>query len=285
MVDNDDAHGGGSPASRKQAKRKSRSTAPGKFGREQSSIGFVYLDLDSAVAVAQAVLAAGGVPLSRDQLAGVMGTTTNSGTFLMKVATARTFGLLTYTAGKYELTNLGFAILDSDERTQKAARAEAFLNVPLFKRTYEEFRGRQLPPRPNGLEQAFVNFGVSSKQRAPARIAFDKSARQAGYFSAGEDRLIQPIVSAVPLVGRAAGAPEAPDTLVTTATVKDTEPGGKEFHPFVQGLLDTLPEPHTNWAIEGRAKWLQAAAHIFDLIYAGDGEIKITAKAEVATDG
>jgi hypothetical protein len=51
------------------------------------------------------------------------------------------------------------------------------------------------------------------------------------------------------------------------------------LHPFIQGLLDTLPAPETNWTIEGRAKWLQAAAHCFDLIYMGSGEIQITAKA------
>ena len=31
--------------------------------------------------------------------------------------------------------------------------------------------------------------------------------------------------------------------------------------------------------VEGRAKWQQAAAHCFDLIYKGSGEIDITAKA------
>lgn len=32
--------------------------------------------------------------------------------------------------------------------------------------------------------------------------------------------------------------------------------------------------------IEGRAKWLQASAHFFDLIYNGTGEIHIAAKNE-----
>ena len=41
-------------------------------------------------------------------------------------------------------------------------------------------------------------------------------------------------------------------------------------------------EPQTNWAIEGRAKWLQAAANIFDLIYKGSGEIDIKAKADLS---
>jgi hypothetical protein len=61
-----------------------------------------------------------------------------------------------------------------------------------------------------------------------------------------------------------------------------------KFHPFTQGLLDSLPEPNSNWALEGRAKWLQAAALNFDLMYkGGNGEIKISAsfKAENSPDG
>jgi hypothetical protein len=34
--------------------------------------------------------------------------------------------------------------------------------------------------------------------------------------------------------------------------------------------------------MDGRAKWLQAAANIFDLIYKGDGTITINAKADHA---
>jgi hypothetical protein len=41
-----------------------------------------------------------------------MQTTTTSGTFNVKLATARVFGLITSTQGKLELTNLGFAIVD-----------------------------------------------------------------------------------------------------------------------------------------------------------------------------
>jgi hypothetical protein len=53
--------------------------------------------------------------------------------------------------------------------------------------------------------------------------------------------------------------------------------GGRRgrLHPFIQGLLDSLPEPETNWAEEGRTKWLQAAANIFDLMYKGDASISV----------
>jgi hypothetical protein len=46
-------------------------------------------------------------------------------------------------------------------------------------------------------------------------------------------------------------------------------------HPFIEGLLQTLPEPQDDWPATGRVKWLQTAANIFDLIHKGDGGIKI----------
>ncbi len=43
-----------------------------------------------------------------------------------------------------------------------------------------------------------------------------------------------------------------------------------EYHPFIEGLLKTLPKPETDWTLGARAKWLQAAANIFELIYTDD---------------
>jgi hypothetical protein len=246
--------------------------------RAQSTIAFPYYDLDAAISVASTIMQGGGVALTRDQLAGLMQTSPGNGSFITKVSTARMFGLIANVQGKYELTQLGFLALDSDEKRQRRARSEAFLTVPLYRRTYDEFKGKQLPPRPHGLEQAFLRFGVAAKQRANARIAFERSARQAGFLAAGEDRLIEPIIGGM---RSDQGAPEGDknDGFPVKATIAAT--AAKLFHPFIQGLLDTLPEPGTNWRLEGRAKWLQAAAYNFDLIYkGGDGEIKISALIE-----
>src|SRR5258708_23990002 len=81
---------------------------------EQSSIAFPYMDLDTGVSVARAILSAGGVALTRDQLAGVMNTTAGNGTFITKTATARIFWLISYVQGKLGLTDIGFSIVDSD---------------------------------------------------------------------------------------------------------------------------------------------------------------------------
>ena len=58
-----------------------------------------------------------------------------------------------------------------------------------------------------------------------------------------------------------------------------------DLHPFIEGLLDTLPAPETNWAVEGRAKWIQAAANIFDLMYKGDGDITVKASEKNRATG
>ncbi len=254
-----------------------RKTTVKVSGRESSTIAFPYMDLEAAISVAQAMIGAGGVGLTRDQLAGVMSQSASSGAFVTKVATARMFGFLSNTQGKYELTNLGFLVVDSDEKKQRAARAEAFLKVPLYRRVYEEFRGKQLPPRPHGLEQAFLRFGVAPKQKNTARLAFDKSAAQAGFFSNGPDRLIEPIIGPVSFERRTTAEEDFAEPEPQTSRPGSDTSG---LHPFIQGLIGKLPEPETNWTIEGRTKWLVAAANIFDLIYNGDGKITITAETD-----
>ncbi|SEK07252.1 MULTISPECIES: hypothetical protein [unclassified Variovorax] len=51
----------------------------------------------------------------------------------------------------------------------------------------------------------------------------------------------------------------------------------EDYHPFVLGLLRKLPEPDAPWSTRDRAKWLQTAANIFDLMYVGgdDGAIEV----------
>jgi hypothetical protein len=155
--------------------------------------------------------------------------------------------------------------------------------VPLYKKTFDQFKGNTLPPRPAGLEQAFVRFGVPAKQKAPARLAFDRSARQAGFFEmAGENRLVQPVVSWTdPSLATGVDAKPKEHEPVTEAVV--TKPSRK-LHSFIEGLLDELPATHAEWSVTDRGKWLDAAAKIFALIYKGDGEVKVTAIERGAHD-
>jgi hypothetical protein len=270
------------------------------------------MDLDTGIAVAQAMMGAGGVALTREQLAGVMKLSIGSGTFITKTATARIFGIIASVQGKYELTNLGFDIIDSDENRQRAAKAEAFLTVPLYKRTYEEFKGKQLPPRA-GLEQAFIKFGVAPKQAYNARLAFDKSANQAGFFPAGPDRLIEPILRgptgptgpAGPTGPTSYGAgptgPTGPsgspagglhERMSADLPVRPRFYGGGDHLGFdldqlIVGLLRRLPKSGEEWGAEKRARWLQTLAANFDMVYTSENDDKIVlieAKTTKKTD-
>jgi hypothetical protein len=259
--------------------------AAGKRVYDQSTIQFPYGDLNDAVAVANGIMKCGGVACQPDQLAAALGQEPTSGNFRQKIAAARTFGIIETVQGRYQLTDLGFAI--TDKGRERAARVDAFLSVPLYRRVYEEFWNKQLPPRPVALEHAFVGFGVASKQKERARQAFDRSAQQAGFFDqGGRDRLIRPPVGSTsqPSFEDESGSSRV-ETDADTETGSYRGGGGGSngtggfrrgrLHPFIQGLLDSLPEPETNWAEEGRTKWLQAAANIFDLMYKGDARISV----------
>jgi hypothetical protein len=265
------------PAKQVKQARKGRAAKAAR-SHDASSIGFPYLDLEIGISVARALHDAGGVPLTRDQLAGAMKLAAGSGNFVLRIGTARQFGLIENKDGKYQLTQLGFSIVDTDEKRERAARAEAFLAVPLYRRVYDEFRGKPLPPRPLGLEQAFVQFGVAPKQKDKARHAFDRSARQAGFFVHGEDRLVEPIIGGAP-ASPAERRPSDQSPLSRAITAQSR----KGYHPFIEGLLLALPEPHEVWPATERAKWLRAAHDIFELIYKSDAENTSEATHDLVT--
>jgi hypothetical protein len=87
------------------------------------------------------------------------------------------------------LTALGRRI--ADPAAEPAARVDAFLHVPLYLRIFEHHDGYTLPGAAP-LEKFMREVGVSPKQTGKARQAFMRSARQAGFFAHGEDRLVRP---------------------------------------------------------------------------------------------
>jgi hypothetical protein len=69
------------------------------------------------------------------------------------------------------------------------------------------------------------------------------------------------------LVTRIAELEETPVlTLVDTAERSEAEPSEMP-DPLIQALVQKLPRPNSIWCLEDRAKWLRAAAIIFNLVY------------------
>jgi hypothetical protein len=232
-----------------------------KRAKENSTIAFPYMDLDTSITVARAFVNNGGHPHTRDQLAGALQQSPLSGAFIMKLSAARQFGLVDYLDGKFKLTDLGFSIVDKNESREKAARVQAFLNVELYRKIYENFKGKQLPPRPLGIEQTLVQLGVAPKQKSSARLAFEKSARQAGFSTLDPDRLIEPMSDGSNIPTATLSPSKATNRPASFAG------GGQTLDPLIEGLLSRLPSPGDVWGIEKRKKWIETLEANLEMIY------------------
>lgn len=234
-------------------------------GKDRSTIEFPYADLDGSFEVVRGVHNAGGTTCEADQLAAQLNLEAKGGGFRLRINAARIFGLITYErGGRISLTEIGRQAIDP--QYERSAKVKAFLTVPLFQRVYDEFKGRPLPPRA-GLERTLVGFGVAEKVKDRARQVLDRSAKQAGFFDAATDRLVKPRIEE-----DTGGHGEEKQERKEEKHGGGDGGGGSQFHPFIEGLLKTLPQPGTKWTLDGRVKWLQAAAHMFDLIYEADQE-------------
>ena len=246
--------------------------------RGRSTIESPYLDLDNALEIVKTIQRVEVDRAGWKQLATTLGVAPEGGGFRLRMLTAKSFGLLTYEKNQVMLTDLG--IRANDPNFEKKARYDAFMHVELFQKLFQRFDGQPLPPIA-ALERAIENLGIAPKQKDKVRQIFLRSAKQAGLFELATDRLSTP-------PGLNATRPE----IVKEVVVDKNEPqndkggggngGGGQYHPFIQGLLQKLPLPDAEWELKDRAKWLQTAANIFDLMYAsvvaGEIEVKYLAK-------
>jgi len=231
-----------------------------KSAKERSSIAFPYVDLHDAISVAKAIHEKAGDSATISHLATWLShDSINSGAFRMKLYGARIFGLIKIEKNHAVLTTLGRQI--ADPSSEKVAKAKAFLNVPLYKSTFEKYDGYQLPSD-SGLESVFVNLGVSDKQKTRARQIFQRSAKQAGFFEYGKDRLVAPVFAK----DGASTATTPPIAKIEESPAEKIVPPSSK-HPLIAALFETVPDEGVAWDGTSRDKWLETAKSIFDLIY------------------
>lgn len=248
--------------------------------RERSTIEFPYTDLDNATEVVKGVHHAGGTACDYDQLAAQLKVEAKGGGFRLRVNGAKTYGLIHYErGGRISLTELGRQLTDPHQ--ERTARMNAFLAVPLYLKVYEQFKGSPLPPQA-GLERAIEAMGVGAKVKDKARQVMLRSAKQAGFFEAAQDRLVRPAVRQGHQPDRHdgdAGQKHGDDTKKPPTNSGGGGGGHEDLHPLVQGLLMTLPKPGSDWTGLERVNWLTMASSIFKMIYTdtaqSDIEIKI----------
>jgi hypothetical protein len=227
----------------------------GKRTRERSTITFPYGDLDDAVQVANAVHGLDGMA-EMDQIAKSLDhENVDSGTFRVKVAAARIFGLIKIKDEQASLTDLGNQIVRPD--TEAKARALAFIEVPLYRKIYDRYKGKLLPGDA-ALEADMVEFGVAEKQKNRARQGFRRSAEQA---KLDRDRLVMPAGVSLDSTTPNGGASRKVETERQRFT-----PSG-DTSPVLAFLLKSLPPTGSQWSDAARQEWMRMLNVALDEMY------------------
>lgn len=227
--------------------------------RERSTVSFPYGSMEDAIEVAKAIFDNGGQQGTMDQVAAwLKHQTVGSGAFRVKLYSARIFGLVKLDLDRVTLTPLANKIVHPHQET--AARAEAFLAVPLYRKIYEKYKGKMLPGD-TGLESEMGELGVASKQRPRARQGFQRSAETAGLFAQGKDRLVLPggvsLDSTTPN-GGASRKMEQPN-------VTPIMPG--ELNPLLVSLIEELPASGEWPSREEKDFWTRLFLKVVDKLY------------------
>jgi hypothetical protein len=232
--------------------------------RERSRIQFPYNDLDEVVKLARAVHDTGGSRATLEQIVKPLGhDNISSGAFRLKLSAARMYGLIDFDGQEVRLTELGRRVVQAD--TEAAARADAFLTVPLYQEVYDKYKGYALP-RDVGLESEMEALGVSKNTRSKARQIFQRAARQAGFFGQGKDRLVAPFGAPItkPL------DPKKHDDQPNGATPNGGSGGGGSDgegatyykQPLMGEYLKTMPPVRPAWEEEALDEWVETFKRI-----------------------
>jgi hypothetical protein len=242
----------------------------------KSGTQFPYFDLDDSIAVARVIHERGGGNCGRDLAAAALGYgTTKSGTFMSRIYAAKQFGLIRIEGEMLFITDRATNILHPVMETDgQAARRDAFLDVALFQKVYEKFKGQALPPE-IGLQNLLkTEYKIVEDRIKPALRVLMDSADQAGFFAAtgNRSRMIAPTgithsAASANLQAQSstANGNDAPSQERPKGGGGGDGPSG--VHPALVAMLRELPRPGTAWPRPKKELFMTAFRSIVDVIY------------------
>lgn len=256
------------------------SSGSAKGSRPRSEVSFPYYNLDSALEVAEKIHDQAGGSCSRDQLAPILGYSgTKNGGFLSRLAAARLFGLVEEVGGMLRPTQLASSMYAPIHPVDaERAKVQAFLNVELFEKVYDRFKGQPLPTS-QGLENLLrTEYKVVPAQIKNALRVLQESAESAGFFNAaGRGRLVLPLsanvkASSIPTAAassnEAAPAAAAPSVAAGRAQIMDDS----NIPPAIFGLIRDLPPEGTTMTTAKRQRLIKAFEASINWLYPDDSE-------------
>jgi hypothetical protein len=249
-----------------------------KQTRQRSTVPFAYIDLQDVMEVAAAINEhVGSGDCDEHQLSAWLKKSQKSSGFRSVWSTARLFGLVEVENGRFRLSPLGRRAVDPAQ--ERDAKAKAFLNVPLYNKLFENYKGVALPP-PAALERELVQIGVAEKQKHTARLVLERSAQYAGFFEHGKDRLVMPGVVPGADERRESPKPDEPKRRPGGGSGGGDGENIPPRHPLIEGMFQSLPENGKPWTLDEAADWLHAAAYNRRFAYKLKGKITIDIKIE-----
>lgn len=265
------------------------SAVPSSATRKMSpraSASYPYFDLHDSLAVAQSIHERAGGSCDPDQLAVFLGyKSTKSGTFQTRLSAAKQFGFVRTEGGSIAVTERAMKILSPVlPEDAVTARVDAFLNIDLFSKVFDRFKGTTIPPRV-GVKNLFSQaFGLAPDRLDPAvRVMFD-SAKQAGMFpDAEENRLVRPAAKSPGSASAPTSGQMSPATSISSAQTDVSRagsghggPGGGDgpagIHTAIIGLLRELPAAGEPWARRSKERFVKAFLATLDFVYPDDEE-------------
>jgi hypothetical protein len=203
--------------------------------------------------------------------------TTRSGTYLTRIAAARQFGLIQSSGDRHSVTDRGMQIIAPvmpNDAIQ--AKVEAFLDIELFSKIFQKFRGTSLPPEV-GLKNLFrtPEYAILPDRVDQATRVLMNSAEQAGFFSATGDRsrLIMPsnvASNSTQTLEEKSAAPPQPAQEKPKSGSHVSVDHASGVHSAIVGLLRELPPPGAAWSSSKKQRFLAAFQSTIDFIYPED---------------
>ena len=244
--------------------------------RPRSEVSFPYYNLDSAIEVAAKIHEKAGGSCTRDQLAPMLGYSgTKNGGFLSRLGAARMFGLVEDVNGMLRPTQLAQQIYAPIQPADaQRGKVDAFMNVELFSKVHERFKGQPLP-NDQGMENLLrMELKVVPAQIKNALRILYESAESAGFFNAaGKGRLVMPLVANTKpsptggVTNPGENTPPPPPPPPLRNALDDTS-----IPPAIFGLIRDLPAEGTAMTKAKRDRLIKAFEASINYLYPDDGE-------------
>jgi hypothetical protein len=244
----------------------------------KSGTQFPYFNLDDSIAVSRAIHERGGGNCGKDLAAAALGYgTTKSGTFMARIYAAKQFGLIRIEGEMLFNTERAISILHPVMETDaQIGRRDAFLDVSLFQKVYEKFKGQALPPEVGLQNLLKTEYKIVEDRIKPALRVLMDSAEQAGFFAAtgNRTRMIAPTgvvhtstsANLQPQQATISGS-DAPKPAVTGSGGGGDGPPPSGVHPAIVALMRELPRPGSAWPVLKKERFMKGLRGVIDIVY------------------